>query len=155
MDNDEMVTLDEALDFIWKPNPGQYERMEVMNREPRGQHGVNRTLWIALMRRDGGRCWMCSSSDGHMVIDHLRPRSNWPADELHLADRSDNLRMACWACNDEKSNRNVPFVAPLPVVWNCRAEPAHYREGFFTAFCSEHSHVCRVPMNAPIVGLRA
>lgn len=132
VDNEEGVVLGVAISRVigelGRIYDGSYGRAPVNNREPRPASEANRNLRSALMLRDGGKCWMCGwdrssleywESDARMVIDHLLPRSWFAAQDVHLADRSDNLAIACWSCNSVKSNRIVPFRPVLPVVWVC------------------------------------
>lgn len=95
-----------------------FERMPVGNREERAPiDEVARTL---VFRRDRGMCWICGTWAVDPVLDHVRPRSNWPADQLALADRTDNLHVACWDCNEERSNRTyLAAPSPAPVVLRC------------------------------------
>lgn len=99
------------------------ERMPVLNREPRS--AVGKDLRYGLWLRDGGTCWICGRKAYQGVADHVRPRSNWPADLLQFADRSDNLRLACWDCNERKSNLNYQGgTMPLGVTtWCVRCRP--------------------------------
>lgn len=99
------------------------ERLPVLNREPRTAIGkeLRRGLWL----RDGGTCWICGHAAIRPVADHVRPRSNWPSDLIDAADRSDNLRLACWTCNETKSNMAYSGgESPLGITrWCVRCEP--------------------------------
>lgn len=100
---EEFIRLGEVADLIMPTFDGRNRvRMPVLNHEPRLI--VGKMLWAGMWHRDGGRCWICGRWAQRAVADHVRPRSNWPAEELELADRSDNLRVACWDCNTMKSN---------------------------------------------------
>jgi hypothetical protein len=95
-----------------------FERLPVKNREDRAP--IDEAKRMLIFRRDRGMCWICGTYAEDPVLDHLRPRSNWPADQMDLADRSDNLHVACWTCNEERSNVSylaIPSVAP--VVYRC------------------------------------
>ena len=144
-----------------------HERLPVRNREPRPMPEANRRLWGAMMRRDGSRCWMCGMG-GFLVIDHLRPRSNFDPDDMWLADRSDNLRIACWDCNQDKSNRAVPYRPPIPIVWTCPEcyrpeddveglEPLtfleYYSDEMRPAHCVRHGYAMPVPVDWEIASL--
>jgi hypothetical protein len=153
-----VFAADEAMTFIGTV----FERLPVLNREPRPESEANRQLWGALMRRDGSRCWMCNRPDGFMVIDHLIPRSSFVASDIHLADRSDNLRIACWDCNQEKSNRDYPFKRPLPIVWMCREDIQVNEFGevvlfeddeLVPAYCARHNCAVSVPIHWGFAGL--
>jgi hypothetical protein len=112
----EPKSLFAALDEVMADDPQQ--RHEVFNHEERAP--ISSLVWSLVFRRDRGRCWICGHDAYEPVLDHLRPRSNWPADELWLADRSDNLHVACWDCNEERSNR--VYAAPpkvVPVTTHC------------------------------------
>lgn len=132
VDNSEFTRLEDALalaiDGIGRLFDGSYPRMAVQNHEPRPPSEANVALRAALLRRDSGCCWMCGRDsnilrywghDSRMVIEHLVPRSAFTPATIADADRSDNLRIACWACNTAKSNRAVPFREALPIVWAC------------------------------------
>lgn len=99
-------TLGEILAVV-DPPPA---RMPVLNRDPRELLGIEK--WTMLRLRDHLLCWMCREVADSPVIDHLVPRSSFRTEELDLADRSDNLRVACWGCNSVKSN----FAYDLPVT---------------------------------------
>lgn len=144
-------------------------RLPVLNQEPRPEPAANRHLWAALMRRDGGRCWMCGDSTGMLVADHLTPRSSFVPADIRIADSSANLRIACWDCNQRKSNRLMEFRPPLPIVWSCVLDHAVEREedgedpygylddfssDYINAYCARHDCAVRVPANWPIAGLR-
>jgi hypothetical protein len=164
----ESLKLGDALDTAIQTFGAVYDRQPVLNREPRPNPENNRELWGALMARDGGKCWMCHRSDGFMVIDHLTPRSAFRADEIRLADRSDNLAIACWDCNTEKGNRLIPFRPPLPVVVICVVDwkasfgwteeelnlhLERYSDETMHAFCCQHRSAATVPKNWPIMAL--
>jgi 5-methylcytosine-specific restriction endonuclease McrA len=69
--------------------------------------------------RDGGRCVYCGIRDGQLVLDHIIPRSAFYPQELVIADRSDNLQSACWACNEGRSNFESDHVKRPGVVVRC------------------------------------
>lgn len=152
--------LTEAWEQIGRLWDGSYERMSVRNNIPRPPSEENHALWGALMRRDNGRCWMCGWNDmGRTVIEHLRPRSNFPPEQIELADRSDNLRIACWECNTVKGNRDVPFRKPLPIVWFCTRDDEgaerQVDEDWFTVWCDRCQAATVVPPHWHIARLRA
>lgn len=79
-------------------------RWPVLNREERLPiSSLKRALIHA---RDDWSCKYCyEDARGEMfVVDHIVPRSAFPADKLYIADRSDNLQTACYSCNDKRSN---------------------------------------------------
>jgi len=116
------------------------------------------------MERDGYRCWICNRGQDFgkfLVIDHLRPRSSFEPWNLWLADRSDNLRIACWECNQDKSNFELDYRSPVPVVWRClvcyriegQAEEFGWSADMLLAFCARHRENVNVPVDWPIAGL--
>jgi hypothetical protein len=121
--SDGMKFSDAADEVIPMMSQDDRERMPVLNREPRPaiSTALRRGLWL----RDSGLCWICGHTVVREVADHVRPRSSWPADLLRFADRSDNLRLACWDCNEAKSNFTYPGGdLPLGVtVWCIRCTP--------------------------------
>lgn len=149
----EFTRLEDLLGEMWQPRPQEYERLAVHNRTARSEPGRNTDIFMALLARDGGRCWMCGATRKQLVIEHLRPRSSFYEDQVSIADRSDNLALACWDCNEEKSNRDVPFDPPLPIVWICHAWAGDASDSV-EVFCAEHRHICRVPAGARFAGLR-
>lgn len=167
MEDIESLRITEAVDAAMATIGTVYERMPVLNREARTNPEENRALWGALMRRDGGKCWMCGRADDFMVIDHLTPRSSFPADQLDVADRSDNLSIACWDCNQDKSNRAFPFRKPLGIVWHCQLDwrlegvdedDAEAWLEFYSAedkrvFCAKHSCAVTVPADWRLAAL--
>lgn len=117
MDDREPLPLAWAMDEALAPED-LYERQPVANREPRTP--IDDVVRIVIFRRDHGMCWICGLPAVDPVLDHLRPRSNWPADELEMADRSDNLHVACWDCNEERTNRTyLALPTPAPIVFRC------------------------------------
>lgn len=63
----------------------------------------------ALLIRDGGRCLYCLRDrsqlgrDNVFTIDHIKPRCRFP--DRRLAHRWDNVALACFTCNNKKSDR--------------------------------------------------
>ena len=73
--------------------------------------------------RDGHICRYCGTRPGMLTIDHIIPRSAFPADQLHIADRSDNLISACWECNMGKSNyenNQRKKMGVTTMCWDCQ-----------------------------------
>jgi len=58
------------------------------------------TLRYFTLKRFGRKCMLCHTLDGEMHVDHIRPRSKFPALELD----PENLQVLCKACNLGKSN---------------------------------------------------
>jgi len=50
--------------------------------------------------KHGKRCQCCNSTEGHLHVDHIKPRSLFPELELDL----NNLQILCEGCNIGKSN---------------------------------------------------
>lgn len=53
--------------------------------------------------RHGKKCQCCGETSGYLHIDHIKPRSLFPALELDIR----NLQVLCEACNIGKSNRDT------------------------------------------------
>lgn len=92
-------------------------RWPVRNREPRTP--ISSQKRAIIHERDGGQCRYCYTHTGMLVVDHIIPRSAFPADQLHIADRSDNLHSACWDCNETRSNFESVHIKRLGVVARC------------------------------------
>lgn len=56
---------------------------------------------------------------GVQVADHIVPRSSFTPETVWLADRSDNLALAHWYCNENRSNRSYIRPAPLGITTEC------------------------------------
>ena len=50
----------------------------------------------------GKKCMACGTTEGHMHVDHIKPRSKYP----HLALELSNLQILCVACNFGKRERD-------------------------------------------------
>ncbi len=103
-----MMVGDLVEEFMTRLREFTPERYPVRNQEPRVQ--LDPRLWHLIHERDGGLCWLCQRTvaKGTGEIDHLVPRSSFESHEVAtVADRSWNLRLACVACNQEKSNFTV------------------------------------------------
>ena len=107
------VSLQETLDALEVP----FERWPIRNREARTP--IDSRKRAIIHERDGGRCWGCGTAGTVLTVDHIIPRSAFPADKLHIADRSDNLISACWPCNKAKSNFERDQRKRLGVVVRC------------------------------------
>lgn len=92
-------------------------RWPVRNREPREPISSHKRAIIH--ERDGGMCRYCGTTDERLVLDHIIPRSAFTADQIHIADRSDNLHSACWDCNERRSNFEAVHIKRLGVVAQC------------------------------------
>ncbi len=51
----------------------------------------------------GKKCQACGESGGFIHVDHIKPRSRFPALDLHI----ENLQALCEACNIGKSNTDT------------------------------------------------
>lgn len=107
------VALSRSLEAWATP----YERWPVANREEREPIESQKRAIIHL--RDGEICRFCGVDDVLLTVDHIIPRSAFTPDQLHIADRSDNLISACWPCNEAKSNYERPQRKRLGVTTNC------------------------------------
>lgn len=106
------ATLNEIIDELAR-GP---ERWPVRNREPRTP--ISSLIRALLYERDGDFCRRCGKS-GMMTVDHIIPRSAFRPDQLHIADRSDNLQNVCWDCNEQKSNFRSGESKRLGVTRRC------------------------------------
>ena len=96
-------------------------RWPVRNREERTPIPSQKRAIIH--ERDGGACRICGTGGHMLTIDHIIPRSTFTENQLHIADRSDNLISACFGCNEEKSNYEYPQDKRLGVTaacWECQ-----------------------------------
>lgn len=55
-----------------------------------------------ILRRDGGACLRCGSTD-NLTIDHIHPLAKGGH------DGDDNLQTLCFACNQAKGDRSVSY----------------------------------------------
>ena len=83
------ISLGDILDVLDAPPV----RWPVRNRAPR--EPISSQKRAIIHERDGGICRYCGTPDERLVLDHIVPRSAFPAHQLHIADRSDNLHSAC------------------------------------------------------------
>lgn len=122
-------------------------RAEVRNREPRQPMSGHK--WHLIHERDGGHCWSCGVrvAKGHGEVDHLIPRSSFDVVDLRVADRSDNLRLACVPCNQDKSNYVIPWaptgstVGVTAACWDCvYVEAVERPEMTVPAYCGRCGH---------------
>lgn len=134
--------LDAEFDRVLSFEPVRYP---VLNFEPRREMSLAK--WRLIWERDGSTCWACSRliPVGAGEIDHVIPRSSFGVEDLAVADRSDNLRLACVACNQEKSNYTVPYVPRQVGVTVVCSICAGEADGAVPAYCGECGLVSRVP----------
>jgi len=114
---DEINTFAVALTRSLKAWETPLERWPVRNRQERTPIGSQKRAIIHA--RDGDCCRMCGLANVMLTVDHIIPRSTFPADQLDIADRSDNLISACWPCNEAKSNYERPQRKRMGVVVAC------------------------------------
>jgi hypothetical protein len=108
--------LQNIIDSMSEPR----KRWPVLNREERTPISSHKRAIIH--ERDGKCCRLCGNANTILTVDHVIPRSAFPADQLRIADRSDNLISACWPCNEAKSNYEH-YISKRPGValecWDC------------------------------------
>lgn len=151
----DVVMLSDAiadlLDEMTKPRT----RWPIRNRAEREPIEARKR---AIIHERDGVCWYCQSWT-LFEVDHIIPRSAFPADQLHIADRSDNLVSACHDCNESKSNyeqsgRKRPGVTVA--CWEClNPDLDEYLYEFeyppprpelpYLAYCGRHGNIGRVP----------
>lgn len=112
-DDYQVRTLAEIFDMEEAPAV----RWPVLNSEPR--EPISSQKRAIIHERDGKICRYCGTSDELLVLDHIIPRSAFPAHQLRIADRSDNLHSACWDCNQKRSNFEAVHIKRLGVVVRC------------------------------------
>jgi hypothetical protein len=109
----ELIRLIDAMqDLISQPPP--WERMPVVRTGERAP--ISPAVRLGVWLRDSGRCRWCGCAErGQMVLDHIVP---WSAGG---SDRSDNLRVLCWDCNDRRSNfqTDAAMARVTPVSYAC------------------------------------
>ena len=65
-----------------------------------------RKVRMEALKKYGARCQCCGATPSHgavMNVDHIKPRSRFPALELDI----ENLQVLCEACNIGKSNTDT------------------------------------------------
>lgn len=114
--DDNIFSLGQILERIQTPA----YRWPIRNREERTE--ISSQKRAIIHARDGGLCRYCGDGGHLLTVDHIIPRSAFPADKLHIADRSDNLISACWDCNEGKSNYENDQRKKMGVTvacWDC------------------------------------
>lgn len=139
------VDLGAEIDRLLMFTPTRYP---VLNREPREQIGGRK--WHLIWERDGGACWMCLRTvpKGSGEIDHVIPRSSFAVGMLKIADRSDNLRVACGPCNQDKSNFTTVFrprVFGVSSACEVCSNEEVIEPGLIHAYCGRCGLMSRVP----------
>ena len=110
-----------TLAEIFAEEPPEPQRWPVRNREERTE--ISSQKRAIIHDRDGGRCRYCGIGNLMLTVDHIIPRSTFPPNKLHIADRSDNLISACWPCNESKSNYEHDARKTMGVTaacWDCQ-----------------------------------
>lgn len=108
-------------------------------REPIPNHVRSAVWW-----RDRGQCDICGAIAKDWELDHIVP---WSAEG---ADTTDNLRVLCTTCNQERSNRYDPRERPMmPATWWCINCYTHSHEwapplASFAPQCPRHRTSCNV-----------
>jgi len=118
--------FDKAKQQIQKLRAQRHKRRELKRQAKTGIQVVREDFYMTRAWRDlryrvlrtyGPKC-MCCGASGVMHVDHIKPRSKYPALELVF----DNLQVLCEPCNMGKSNtdetdwRPKPKVLPFAVV---------------------------------------
>lgn len=100
MVDDAIAKMRDFIDQMGEP----LTRGPILNRLAREQ--MDGYKWHLIFERDSGFCYICGMpvEKGTGEVDHVRPRSSFPPEEILVADRSDNLRTTHVACNQSKSN---------------------------------------------------
>ena len=62
-----------------------------------------RLLRKRVLSRYGPRCMLCGKTSDRPCVDHVLPRSQFPALALDIR----NLQVLCWACNKAKAARSL------------------------------------------------
>ena len=151
-DRHEYRTYAMALDDVIATLQVPLERWPVRNREERTP--IDSQKRAIIHQRDGGACRSCGNANCQLTVDHIIPRSAFEAEDLFIADRSDNLVSACWPCNQAKSNYERTQRKRMGVVvrcWYC-VNPGHgeHEEAFlpypvdvlvYCGRCGGDSHV--------------
>ncbi len=92
------IRTDEVVEYI-PPNANPFEGMAAAAVAPKRYRGPPVAVLIA---RDGPRCCWCGRETGTRrhpaTVEHLLPRSRGGT------DNTDNLAVACYPCNNQRSN---------------------------------------------------
>ena len=140
-----------SLAEIFSERIEEPQRWPVRNREERTE--ISSQKRAIIHSRDGGLCRYCGDSGMQLTVDHIIPRSTFPEDQLHIADRSDNLISACWPCNEGKSNfehGQRKYMGVTVACWDClnHAHDDEYRDdrpyAEYLTFCGRCG-ITRVP----------
>ena len=160
----EFYTFADGLDNLINELTAPRTRWPIRNTEER--EPISSTKRAIIYQRDGEECWYCwTGGGGPLQLDHIIPRSAFPAHQLRIADRSDNLVTICKSCNKAKSNYEHSQEKRPGVVlacWHCQnpwfnediyyelrgqdyADLEHPPEMNYLAYCGRHGNVTWIP----------
>ena len=135
------ISVNEAREFVLRLSGHRDDG----TRWPRYRQGEREPIpWqvrVAVYERDGGRCLSCGTALAYKdaQLDHIEP---WSA---YGSDRSDNLRILCKPCNEDRSN----FRGSLD-TWNAKRQPV----AFYCVSCQgDEWEYCRSADNEFCYGL--
>lgn len=117
--------------------PGQYI-LESLERTPRLGQGISPQLRTEILERNGFTCRRCGAGPGdpdpfnpdrkiRLHIDHIVPLSQGGTDE------KDNLRVLCSACNQGRSNIQIPSESARNILARIRRAPRSAQKEVFEA----------------------
>jgi hypothetical protein len=104
--------------------PGEYV-LETLERKPVIGRGISPPLRIEILERNGFTCQLCGSGPGdpdpfnpnrkvRLHIDHVKPISQGGTNDKN------NLRVVCSACNQGRSNIQLPSETVLNILARIR-----------------------------------
>lgn len=107
--------------------PGEYI-LETVEQKPVISRAISPQLRNAILERNGFTCQLCGSGPGdidpfnpnrkvRLHIDHIIPISQGGTDD------KDNLRVLCSACNQGRSNVQIPSETALNIIAKIRKLP--------------------------------
>jgi len=116
--------------------PGQYI-LEDLERKPVISRTISPQLRNEILERNGFTCQLCGAGPGdadpfypdrkvRLHIDHITPISQ------HGTDDRDNLRVLCSACNQGRSNVQLPSETALNILAKIRKLPKTEQKEIFT-----------------------
>ena len=116
--------------------PGQYI-LEDLERKPVISRTISPQLRNEILERNGFTCQLCGAGPGdadpfnpdrkvRLHIDHITPISQ------HGTDDRDNLRVLCSACNQGRSNVQLPSETALNILAKIRKLPKKEQKEIFT-----------------------
>lgn len=104
--------------------PGEYV-LETLERKPIISRTISPQLRNEILERNGFTCQLCGAGPGdtdpfnpnrkvRLHIDHIKPLSQGGT------DKRDNLRVLCSACNQGRSNIQLPSETALNIIAKIR-----------------------------------